>query len=135
MCKLCKFKKRKERDARFPDRIRKMDLKAKYGLTLDEYNTMHANQRGMCAICRTEKETLVVDHNHVTGKVRRLLCGRCNTMLGYAREDVGVLLSATAYLLTEEHGEEISGIEHLISLLRRHTHLLERRDHARAAAR
>lgn len=46
ICKRCKFEKRKERDAADPTRVRRMDLKANYGLTLDDYGAMHARQGG-----------------------------------------------------------------------------------------
>lgn len=105
MCKVCKFRKRKERDARDPSRIRTMDLKAKYGLTLDQYNAMHAAQEGQCAICGTAEEKLVVDLNHATGSVRSLLCHLCNAMIGCARESADILVNAAAYLYVERHPE------------------------------
>ncbi|MGH2516458.1 MAG: endonuclease VII domain-containing protein, partial [Ktedonobacterales bacterium] len=96
---------RKERDVRDPYRIRKMDLKAKYGLTLEQYNAMHAAQEGRCAICGMAAEKLVVDHNHATGSVRSLLCHLCNAMIGCARESADILVSAAAYLYAERHPE------------------------------
>jgi hypothetical protein len=44
---------------------------------------------------------LAVDHNHETGKVRHLLCGNCNMMIGYANENPLTLEKAAAYLRTE----------------------------------
>ena len=41
---------------------------------------------------------LCVDHNHATGKVRKLLCHDCNTMIGKAKEDIQILESAINYL-------------------------------------
>ena len=61
------------------------NLKFKYGITYDEYITMYENQNKSCAICNTElpamngNKGLLVDHCHTTGKVRGLLCNRCNT--------------------------------------------------------
>lgn len=59
-------------------------LKAEYGITLDEYKVMFDNQDGKCFICLQEslKKTLSVDHNHATGKVRKLLCVQCNWLIG-----------------------------------------------------
>lgn len=61
-------------------------LKNTYGIILDDYNRMFAEQKGCCSICKihqTElKKRLGVDHNHSTGKVRGLLCDRCNWILG-----------------------------------------------------
>ena len=102
LCKLCKFKKRKERDAKNPGRIRNMDLKAIYGITLEDYNAMYERQGGRCAICGAGGK-LVVDHDHKTGKVRELLCHLCNAMIGCAREDRAILTAAIAYLTRMQH--------------------------------
>ena len=67
-------------------------LRREYGITLDDYNERVEEQRGLCLLCG-KPETLVdkptgkikslhVDHDHETGKVRGLLCGRCNRVLG-----------------------------------------------------
>ena len=58
----------------------------KYGITSKDYKTLFRRQRGACAICGTKKprgrwNCLHVDHDHRTGKVRGLLCFRCNTRL------------------------------------------------------
>lgn len=82
MCKRCKYLKRKERDFADPQRVRRLDLKAKYNLTLQDFDAMLAVQQGKCAICGVSSQKLVVDHNHVTGQVRKLLCNHCNTMVG-----------------------------------------------------
>ncbi len=77
-------------------------IKNKYGLTEEDYIKMIDAQKGCCWICDTsEKDNgkrLVVDHNHVTGKVRGLLCGRCNTGIGGFRDDVELLSAAISYL-------------------------------------
>lgn len=61
-------------------------LKSRYGITLDDYNDMFDKQKGKCDICKTHQmklnRKLCVDHCHTTGKVRGLLCNRCNSMLG-----------------------------------------------------
>lgn len=72
-------------------------LKAKYGLSLAEYDTILANQNHECAICGS-KEKLHVDHNHETGKIRGMLCHSCNVSLGHFRDDVNVLRRAIEYL-------------------------------------
>lgn len=56
----------------------------KYGLTVDEYHSILASQKGRCYVClkKPEDKRLVVDHNHDTGEVRGLLCHRCNSALG-----------------------------------------------------
>jgi hypothetical protein len=62
-------------------------LRKKYKINLDEYQIMVKNQNNCCAICDKNgndnlRACLEVDHNHKTGKVRALLCSRCNTQLG-----------------------------------------------------
>jgi hypothetical protein len=76
-----------------------------------DYDAMYERQGGRCAICEQHrpKQKLVVDHNHKTGNVRKLLCLHCNTLIGYAREDIAILLSAVAYLQMEEQQRESEG--------------------------
>lgn len=58
--------------------------KRKYGITFDRYNEMLKEQNGVCAICfkPPKNRRLAVDHNHKSGKVRKLLCWMCNNVLG-----------------------------------------------------
>lgn len=79
-------------------------LNRKYGLTLDEYQRMSALQGGACAICQTSDALLVVDHDHATGAVRQLLCGHCNTALGFLRDRAETASAAAAYLLRHAAG-------------------------------
>lgn len=86
-------------------------LKWKYGIGLDVYEKMLVAQGGVCLICK-EKETrknkhtgtcrLHVDHCHKTGKVRGLLCQRCNFGIGNFREDSGIMLEAIKYLAAND---------------------------------
>jgi hypothetical protein len=83
------------------------DLKRKYGFGLRELRAMAEAQDHKCAICRqpeTEMRNgivrhLSVDHDHVTGKVRGLLCTACNTGIGKFKDDTDLLALAIAYLL------------------------------------
>jgi hypothetical protein len=65
---------------------------------------MLEEQEGRCAICRSDdvgwhrKDRWAVDHDHVTGKVRGLLCHHCNSLLGQARDSPLILFLAAAYL-------------------------------------
>ena len=64
---------------------------------------MFKKQNGVCAICKKECITgrrLAVDHNHVTGKNRGLLCTNCNTSLGGFKDDILYLEAAIRYLQT-----------------------------------
>lgn len=67
------------------ERNREWNLRVKYGIGLAEYRAMFVAQDGRCALCRRAyaKKNLPVDHDHVTGKVRKLLCHRCNSQLGW----------------------------------------------------
>jgi len=70
---------------------------SKYGLTFGDVERLVAFQGGRCAICG-EKARLVVDHCHTSGRVRGLLCRRCNVALGGFGDDVGLLRRAVQYL-------------------------------------
>lgn len=64
------------------DFLRGKDLEYSYGITIDQYKQMALEQLGLCAIChKTPKRGLVVDHSHITEKIRGLLCARCNSIL------------------------------------------------------
>ena len=78
----------------------------RYGITPQEYDQRLAAQEGVCAICgkyETAKQNghiraLAVDHDHKTGKVRGLLCHRCNHGLGCFRDNLYNLIKAIHYL-------------------------------------
>ena len=69
-----------------------------YGLSLVQWEEMLIEQSGRCAICGVAMKNPHVDHDHKTGKVRDMLCSRCNRMLGVV-EDTEFLSSAGKYLL------------------------------------
>jgi hypothetical protein len=75
-------------------------LKTTYGISMDEYELILAAQGGKCAICRggTSKRHFAVDHNHRTGEVRGLLCGRCNSGLARFMDNRTNLWRAHRYL-------------------------------------
>ena len=82
-----------------PEARRRAALRYKYGLTPEQYESMRDAQSGRCAICdEAPQRTLAVDHDHVTGKVRGLLCARCNLGIGYFRDDERILSAAITYL-------------------------------------
>lgn len=72
--------------------------KKRYGLSAEDYDRMVDAQGGCCAICKAPTTPLQVDHNHITGKVRRLLCRRCNLGLGYFQDDPIRLAEAIVYI-------------------------------------
>lgn len=71
-----------------------------YGVPLDVYRSMLAAQNGLCAICGGPpgKRSLNVDHDHITGRVRALLCARCNVGIGGLQDDPDLMRKAIAYI-------------------------------------
>jgi len=84
--------------------LRKM--KNKFGMTPSDYEVMLNSQNGCCAICgkhHTEfnvknKTRLCIEHNHQTGKIRGLVCVKCNSVIGFANDNIQVLENAIEYL-------------------------------------
>lgn len=76
---------------------RRAALKTKYGITEDDYQRMVKNQKGRCMIC-DEKKKLFVDHSHVSGKIRGLLCQTCNTFLGWYENKADIIIQFQRYL-------------------------------------
>jgi hypothetical protein len=74
----------------------------KYGVTASTYARMVAAQGGHCAICGgdPQRKGLVVDHDHATGRIRALLCTKCNAGLGFLRDDEELVRRAATYLRT-----------------------------------
>ena len=96
-CKPChNFRSRETRD-RLYGGGRSYHLKARYGITAAEFDTMVEAQGGLCLLCR-ERPPQHVDHDHVTGTVRGLLCSGCNQGLGNFRDSVAALRAAVVYL-------------------------------------
>ena len=77
-------------------------LQEMYNLTLEEFDDMVSQQKGLCAICRKPNnvigERLGVDHDHNTGEVRGLLCNHCNKGLAGFRDNPKILKNAINYL-------------------------------------
>ncbi|MCI0564226.1 MAG: endonuclease VII domain-containing protein [Nitrososphaera sp.] len=80
---------------------------ARHGITLEDYNKLWDLQNGVCAICRqpeTAKRNgsavshLAVDHDHRTGRIRSLLCDRCNRALGTVNDNIELLKQLIQYL-------------------------------------
>ncbi len=87
-----------------PEYRRRFSRLKKYGLTPEEFDAILAAQRGRCAICRSKTPrsarngTWCVDHDHVTGQVRGLLCTPCNRAVGMLQDDPDILAAALQYV-------------------------------------
>lgn len=96
--------KRKEQQKRenSKDYNHNKHLKTVYGITRQEYMYLFNKQHGNCKICGKHQSELTkrlfVDHCHVTGKIRGLLCHHCNSMLGYSRDNIDILQLGINYL-------------------------------------
>lgn len=97
---------RRDQEIRSPRSLKKPKSKleysiSKYNLSLDEYNEMLLEQDGLCALCFGPPDSgkrLYVDHSHVSGRVRGLLCSRCNLTLGFARDNPELLRKMAIYV-------------------------------------
>lgn len=74
----------------------------KYNIDLIEYKTMLKNQNNCCALCKKSEldftKSLAVDHDHKTGRVRALLCEKCNVGLGSFKDNPELLRKAADYI-------------------------------------
>lgn len=103
-----------------PEKAKSFSLKRQFGIDLKEYIKMYESQNGKCYICGShgtmfsEKSdiypVLAVDHCHKTGKIRKLLCPKCNGGIGMFRDNPTLLRKAanylSEYLSSEESGNE-----------------------------
>lgn len=87
-----------------------------FGIAAAEYWAMHETQGGLCAVCQKPEvrkhqsgkiKTLAIDHDHSTGIIRELLCGRCNNALGQFDDNPELLDKAANYL--RKHAANPSG--------------------------
>ena len=72
---------------------------------------MMVRQNSQCAICLRDFDDVYppfVDHNHMSGKVRKLLCRSCNSAIGYANENTQILQKMIAYII--EHNSDTAEV-------------------------
>jgi len=87
---------------------RKKDAFSKYGLTFEDFLGLLKSQDGKCSVCgssiyvipseRGKQDGAVIDHDHSTGKIRGLLCNRCNRGIGFLGDGIEGLENALKYL-------------------------------------
>jgi hypothetical protein len=117
-CRACRHRQYlvwRQRNPEKYDALKKKENAAlayrRYGLSKDEYDSKLAAQKNLCAVCgkaqenNRGKDSLCVDHDHVTGKVRDLLCVKCNSGIGMFDDSVELLTAALAYLV--RHKDEV----------------------------
>lgn len=90
---------------RTKDKTWRNHLKFRYGITVDEYNSLAEATGGVCCICenpftegRRSERGMNLDHCHDTGRVRGIICAKCNVSLGAFDHSTRVLENAVAYL-------------------------------------
>lgn len=83
-------KKRRSKDAR---------LRARYGITIEQFEAILAAQGNVCAVCKEPDKVFCVDHNHKTLKIRGIICLNCNLrVVGGARDQDWKLVNAAEYV-------------------------------------
>jgi len=102
-CKTCCRKRSKNNPEQLAFSYWKSKLKRAYGLTPEDYYQMLEDQNGCCAICGTtcpgaNRLYFCVDHCHLTGTVRGLLCSSCNIGIGNLKDSRRLLYNALKYL-------------------------------------
>jgi hypothetical protein len=92
---------RERRRTRSPELRLEQYLRQVFNMTLDDYNALLSSQNNVCAICEQPCSTgqrLSVDHDHATGKIRGLLCRKCNSALGHFDDRLELLTRAVKYM-------------------------------------
>ena len=105
-CKECTKKRVTAKHNEDPLKARRAHLRRKYDISLEEYEQMLELQGNKCALCpattpggRHAQSNWCVDHDHVTGKVRELLCNDCNLVLGIIKDSPEHLGRMITYIL------------------------------------
>lgn len=98
----------REYNKKNPAKRKHGDLKKKFGISYQDYEKMLTAQQGVCKVClKPESQVhpitevpymLSVDHCHRTGKIRGLLCNRCNRVLGMVDDNTEILSGLIEYL-------------------------------------
>ncbi len=112
-CKVCVNKYRANKRKQDPEREflrkRKIDLRQKYKMTLEDFDVMFKTQNGKCKVCpRKVTSMLHIDHCHSSGTVRGLLCQKCNHALGMVDDSIEILEKLINYLKETNTSKEIN---------------------------
>lgn len=98
-CKTCDSARKKKWYAGNYEKAASTNRKYLYGVSETQYQEQYRLQDGVCAICKNipDRRRLDVDHCHKTGKIRGLLCQKCNRGLGNFGDSLLTLISAVKY--------------------------------------
>jgi hypothetical protein len=84
------------------EKVRDVQLNRTFGITLEEYNELLNKQNGVCSICgdppTIDQKKFSIDHDHITGKIRGILCRGCNVGIGHFKDDPELLRKAINYI-------------------------------------
>jgi len=102
-------KRDREWNKRNPEKVRDHRIRGQYGISAKEYDAIIDRAGTLCPICGKSFGEIppCLDHNHSTGKIRGVICGLCNSGLGFFRDNLDILLNAVEYLRRE--GEVVRG--------------------------
>jgi hypothetical protein len=91
------------------DKMKDFKLRKNYGIGLEDYDLIFEEQSGLCAICKNppQEKYFDVDHDHVTGLVRGLLCKPCNKAIGFLQDNPENADASARYLRkTQKNGND-----------------------------
>ena len=109
-CKKCHCKTVTDYYKAHPRKLKNHNLKKLYGITIEDYEKLFEQQKGVCAICEKVEtkictqgiiQSLSVDHDHSTGMIRGLLCDKCNHAIGLLCHNADLFLKAIEYLTAD----------------------------------
>lgn len=105
-----RFRETKNRRSLTLEEKRSLRNKWKFGLSPEAFDAIYKTQRGNCGICSQYLDRLIekkcfVDHDHVTGIVRGILCRNCNSGLGFFKDNKQALAQAIKYLKESKYNE------------------------------
>lgn len=97
-CRECNKRYDRDNRERFKRKRQNQWYRRTYGCTIDEFEAIVANQKGLCAVCEKRMIEPHLDHNHETGALRKALCHHCNVGLGHFNDNAELLRKAAKYL-------------------------------------
>lgn len=109
LCNSCYDESRPPQAPKTSSAARRHRLKSQYGVTVEQFEALLRFQGGKCANdhCRSTAD-LCIDHDHVTGDIRGILCRRCNIALGLVHDDTNRLKGLADYLSGSSTGEPLT---------------------------